>query len=119
MRHIAALIQQLRKLAPGGTSYVPWLVDGGAGASAFGSYQPIHATVKVCKQKLFVTQELLNLRLAPMGAVARPPNANPCTHNKGVRSHNIECCLQPFEQPPVELDFGHCIWAPPQIDELP
>ena len=66
MRPIAALIQQLRQRAPGGTSYPPWLLYGGAGARAFCSNQPIHAASKVRIHETVLLQDLYDYWLAPV-----------------------------------------------------
>ena len=80
MRPIAALIQQLRQRAPGRASCPPWLLDGGAGARAVGSNQPIHAAVEVLIDKSMRLQELGDFRQAPIGAVARPLNEDRGTY---------------------------------------
>ena len=119
VRPIAALIPQLRQRAPKRASYPPWLLDGGAGARAFGSNQRIHAAVEVRIDKSMRLQELGGFRLAPIGAVARPLNKDPSTYREGVDCDKLYRRPELFKQRPVEPYFGHGLKTALKINVLP
>ena len=72
MGPIAPLAQQVRQRAVRGTCYSPRLLDWHAGITTSRRNETVHASVKVCKDKAVLGQELDNAVVLPISAPAWP-----------------------------------------------